>query len=71
MPRPRDLIEGVLEGTTLTVADFETGNPFFGHQIWLLRQDSGKDDAFASAKALFKQRITALHHQGLIRYGSW
>lgn len=69
-PRPNDLIEGVLEGTGLQVADFHTGPPFFGHQVWLLKS-ADKDPVFMEAKPVLAQRIAALFHSGTIRYGSW
>ncbi|HEY2617483.1 MAG TPA: hypothetical protein VGI78_09120 [Acetobacteraceae bacterium] len=70
-PRPGDLIAGVLEGTGLVVADFDTGNPFFGHQVWVLKVSEQNDPVFTAAKPVLKQRIEALHARGLIRYGSW
>src|SRR5262249_33630761 len=71
-PRPNDLIAGVLRGTGLLVSDFDTGNPFFGHQTWILKPGSeDKDTAFTSNKPLFKTRITALYNRGAIRYGTW
>jgi hypothetical protein len=71
-PRPKHLIGGVLDGTGLNEADFETANPFFGNQCWVLKQGSqDRDDAFIKAKPIFAGRIEALHDAGIIRYGSW
>jgi len=70
-PRPKHLIAGVLEGTGLEVEDFATGNPFFGHQLWELRETVGKDALFIKAKPKLKKRITKLYDQGYIRYGTW
>lgn len=70
-PRPGDLIGGVLEGTGLEVVDFETSAPFFGHQTWVLRESAMKDELFMSLKPTLKERVTKLHDDGLIRYGSW
>lgn len=71
-PRPSDLIEGVLDGTGLSPTDFDTANPFFGHQTWVLRSGSPERDlAFTASKPIFKERIEALFHSHLIRYGTW
>lgn len=69
--RPNDLIEGVLEGSGLTVADFDTSKPFFGEQVWTLKDDESKAELFKTAKPMFKERITALYNEGYIRYGTW
>lgn len=69
--RPNDLIDGVLEGTGLEVSDFDTGAPFFGHQIWILKESAGKDLLFIEKKPVFKERITQYYNQGWIRYGTW
>lgn len=68
--RPNDLIAGVLKDSGLNVDDFTTGKPFFGHQIWILK-DNGKDEIFTNAKVLFKERIEVLYYDGVIRYGTW
>jgi hypothetical protein len=71
-PRPNEYIGGVLEGTGLEVGDFETGPPFFGHQVWILKASAGKDDLFTEHKEkTFKPRIEALYNSGAIRYGTW
>lgn len=70
-PRPDDLIGGVLKGTRLKLSDFSTGNPFFGNQMWVLKETAGKDELFAKAKPVLKERVEALYHSGAIRYGSW
>jgi hypothetical protein len=71
-PRPNDLIEDVLKDSGLVVADFEAGVPFFGHQTWILKEgDADKDAKFTAARPVFADRIAALYHAGLIRYGSW
>jgi hypothetical protein len=70
-PRPGDLIAGVLKGTGIEVSDFETGDPFFGHQTWVLKSSANKDGKFIESKPLFKERITGLYNNGTIRYGTW
>jgi hypothetical protein len=70
-PRPNDLIDGVLFGTGLSVHDFDTAPPFFGHQTWILREKANKDKLFIDAKPTFKLRIDILYKLNLIRYGSW
>ncbi len=72
LPRPGDLIGGVLEDTGLTEEDFDTGLPLFGHQTWILKEDPEKDKLFEKAKYLqIKPRVIALFNQGAIRYGTW
>jgi len=70
-PRPSDLIDGVLAGTGICAEDFITGDPFFGHQTWVLKKEAGKDDLFTNSKPTFKERVEALYHSGQIRYGSY
>lgn len=69
--RPNDLIDGVLRDSGIEPTDFETGAPFFGHQVWILKEEANKDAIFTASKPTFKERITALYHSGRIRYGTW
>jgi len=66
-PRPGDLIEGVIEGTGLPLK--EAASKFFGNWTWDFN-DIPKE-VFDKAKPIMKERITALYHSGVIRYGSW
>jgi len=70
-PRPKELIDGVIEGTGFNLNDFETANPFFGNQVWILKAELNRDAEFRKAKPIFKERIEALYDRGVIRYGSW
>jgi hypothetical protein len=70
-PRPDDLIDSVLKGTGFEVSDFDTSAPFFGEQTWVLREDVRKDEKFTETKPTFKERISSLYFEGLIRYGTW
>jgi len=70
-PRPKDLIESVLVETGLTVDDFDTAPPWFGHQTWILKESAGKDALFTSCKPTFKERCTALYNAGIVRYATW
>lgn len=71
-PRPADLIQGVLAGTGLETKDFDTANPFFGHQTWVLRAEAGKDETFQAVKEkVIRKRVESLYFRGVIRYGSW
>lgn len=71
-PRPSDLIEGVLKGTKLKVEDFDTVPPFFGHQVWILKESAQKDEIFKKHKyKTIKPRVEQLYHEGFIRYGTW
>ncbi len=71
--RPSDLIEGVLKDSGLTAKDFTTSPPFFGHQVWILKEGSKeRDELFRAHKyETFKPRITSLYNEGYIRYGTW
>jgi hypothetical protein len=69
--RPKHLIGGVLRGTGLNEEDFDTGDPFFGHQIWVLKESANKDALFTKAKPKFKKRIEKLYENHFIRYGTW
>lgn len=70
-PRPDDLIASVLSGTGLDEDDFDTSAPFFGHQTWILKEDPAKEAIFKASKPIFKERLEALYHQGVVRYCSW
>ena len=70
MARPGHYIGGVLKDTGLLEEDFETGPPFFGAQVWVLK-DASKAELFTAAQPVFKERISALYHSGAIRYGDW
>ena len=69
-PRPSERIGFVLKGSGFKVEDFDTGNPFFGHQVWTLK-DPNRENEFIGKKPLFKERVTELYNSGAIRYGSW
>lgn len=69
-PRPGDLIEGVIEGTGLTLDDLETSNPFFGHQTWVVKPDAEAKYMEHKEKTI-KPRVIELYNSGVIRYGSW
>ena len=71
-PRPNDLIAGVLAETGFEVEDFETGPPFFGHQVWILKESADKDALFtAIRREVIKDRVVKLYNDGIIRYGTW
>jgi hypothetical protein len=65
--RPDALLVGVLAGTSL--APREPVSKFFGN--WVFDYSDVADGLWASIKPTLKERITALYHQGRIRYGSW
>lgn len=71
-PRPGDLIAGVLAGTGLIPEDFDPPSRFFGCWTWVLRSgDEHRVARFKHAQPTLKERVTALHEAGVIRYGSW
>lgn len=72
MPRPEDLIEGVLKDSGFEVSDFDTNPPFFGNQLWVLRVDANKDELFRQIRLdTIKPKVVELYELGAIRYGSW
>ncbi len=69
-PRPGDLIQGVIEGTGLTLDDFITDAPFFGLQTWTVKPEA--EERFLEHKEkTIKPRVIDLYNSGAIRYGSW
>jgi hypothetical protein len=67
--RPGDLIGGVIAGTGLP--DREPVSKVFGNWTWDYSDVSEISDLWPKIKDTLEQRITALHHSGKIRYGSW
>lgn len=68
-PRPSDLLPSVLEGTGLTKDPEDTVGRFFG--CWTWDFSSVPPEQWAKVRPILKERITALHNAGRIRYGSW
>ena len=66
-PRSGDLIEGVIEGTGLELR--EPVSKLFGQWTW--DYSDVPSEKWAEVKPILKERITALHNSGRIRYGSW
>lgn len=66
MMRPGDLIEGVLEGVPVKLVE---ASRFFGNWTWVV--DPADEAVYLQHQEKVKARITALYHQGAIRYGSW
>jgi hypothetical protein len=66
--RPRDLIDGVIEGTGLEVKEHPT--PFFG-QCRYEFSDITDEEWRERIQPIIKPRIVALYNSGTIRYGSW
>ena len=64
--RPGNLIGGVIEGTGLPIQ--EPVSKCFGNWTWEYEVEPEKWKEIATT---IKERITALHKKGLIRYGSW
>jgi hypothetical protein len=68
-PRPSDLLPGVLDGTGITIDPENTIGRLFGNWEWEIPEEFTKQ--YEDSKAILKERITALHQSGRIRYGSW
>lgn len=66
-PRPDDLIDGVIEG--LSLPKRAPIGKFFGNFTW--DYSDIDPEVWAAAKPILKERIEALFHRGVIRYGSW
>ena len=66
-PRPGDLIEGVLEGTGVEVKD--EPSKAFGNWTWDFSHIP--EEEWKKAQPTFKERITKLYNNGVIRYGSF
>jgi hypothetical protein len=67
LPRPGDLIAGVIERTGLKLK--EPVSKCFGNWTW---DYSDVDcDTWKEVQKIIKPRIEALYRKGKIRYGSW
>jgi len=67
LPRPGDLIEGVIKDTGLPKR--ETVLRFFGEWTW--DYNDIPEDEWKKIQPILKERIIELHKLGVIRYGSW
>lgn len=71
--RPWDLIEGVIKGTPIegmiTREQAEKQGAFFGAAEYSF--DFPRERWVAEVQPTIKERITALYHAGVIRYGTW
>jgi hypothetical protein len=65
--RPGDLIEGVIKGTGLPRR--KDISRFFGQWTW--DYSDIPEDKWKAIQPKLKERIEALYHRGVIRYGSW
>ena len=65
--RPDGLIDGVIKGTKLPKRE-KTGI-FMGNAVWDYNDIPEED--WNESVPIIKERITALYHNGSIRYGSW
>ena len=69
LPRPSDLIEGVIAGTILKKHLTDPVCQFFGN--WTYAFENVSDEDWREAQKKTKPRIEALYLEGRIRYGSW
>jgi hypothetical protein len=65
--RPKDLIEGILKDTGLTVTEHPT--PMFGYVQYSF--DVDREEWTSRIQPIIKPRIMNLYDMGVIRYGSW
>ena len=65
--RPEHLIKGVIKGTGLEVK--EPSNKLFGNWTWDYSEVD--DETWRLINPLLRERISKLHEDGIIRYGSW
>jgi hypothetical protein len=68
-PRPDTYLPWILEGTGLSVADFELVSKVFG--CWTYEVHKDKETLYQTHVDTIEQRIKSLYHSGRIRYGSW
>ncbi|AMM44896.1 hypothetical protein SP15_097 [Bacillus phage SP-15] len=66
-PRPDTYIEGVIKDTGLELR--KPVSTLFGNWTWDYSDVS--DEVWEKAQPILEERITKLHNQGSIRYGSW
>jgi hypothetical protein len=66
-PRPGDLIGSIIEGTSLPLR--EAAGAFFGNWTWDYRDIDS--EVWKKAKPILRERISKLHDNNIIRYGSW
>lgn len=67
--RPSDLLPGVLNNTGITIDPTDTQSRFFGCYTWIVPAEDVP--AFLENREKIAERISALYHAGVIRYGSW
>lgn len=67
LPRPGDLIAGVIKDTGLPFK--EKVSTFFGNWVW--DYSDIPDYIWEKIKPILKERITNLYKKGIISYGSW
>ena len=67
--RPDTYLLYVLEGTSLTVDDFNLVLKSFGN--WTYKCHKDKDELYIQNSSRIAQKIISLYHSGKIRYGKW
>lgn len=67
MPRPADLLTGVLKDTGLS--EREPVSKFFGNWKW--DYSDIPTEQWLAVKPILRERIIQLYNNGWIRYGSW
>lgn len=69
-PRPGDLILEIVKGTLLEgkLLPYNTASRDWGNWTWKFEMT---DEEYNKTQPILKQRISGLHAEGIIRYGSW
>jgi hypothetical protein len=67
LPRPGDLIDGVIEGTGLPKRD--SVSRCFGNWKW--DYNDIPEEQWNEINPILRERIVKLYNAGVIRYGSW
>lgn len=68
-PRPDTYMPFVLDGTCLTIDDFDLVSKSFGN--WTYECHKDKNELYMQNVSRIEQKITNLYNEGKIRYGSW
>ncbi len=67
LPRPGDLLPGVLKGTKLKLD--RPSSMFFGNWAWVIPAE--QEALYEKNRNKIAKRIKALYEVGAIRYGAW
>ena len=70
-PRPWELFDLVVYLTEVRPGDFETSQPVFGRQEFLVKPDVDSVERYLRSRAIIKSRLQECYELGLVRGASW